>query len=192
MSDISCSFQYPSKVQYISFYTVFSSFCYLQVHEVKPVEPLRGPSACLMTSTVFTTRWRSWETICLAPCRWLLRSTITHVILSLCEAHKTAAVRDRCRDSECIQKDLYLSGSSWFLCSFSQKWIWVSPLLTSPSSTMKRSPPCCWKPVRKTQRWSTAGWQIRPTIKSNFWLTPYHPVHSWCCSTLSPLVVSSL
>lgn len=57
---------------------------------------------------------------------------------------------------------------------------------------MMRSPPGCWKPARKTRRWSTAGWQIKPTIKSKIWLTPYHPICSWSCSTLSPLVVSKV
>lgn len=78
------------------------------------------------------------------------------------------------------------------LCSLSQTWIWVSLSLTSPSSSMKQYPLCFWKPVREIQRWSTAGWQTRPTIKSNTWSIQCRPAQSWCCSTLSLSVVSNV
>lgn len=71
-----------------------------------------------------------------------------------------------------------------------QRWFSVSLSPTSPSSSMKQFPPGYWKPAKKIHIWSTAGWQIRPTIKSNIWSTHCLPAHSWCFSMQFPLKVS--
>lgn len=155
-----------------------SSSYYLQVQGGTLKQPLRGLSLCLMTSTVFTSRQKRWERHWPAPCRWHLRSTIIQVLQLQCEPQQ---IEENSRISE---------RPSWFLCSPPQRLIWVSPSLTSPSSSMKQHPSSCWKPARTAHRWSTAGWQTRPTIKSNIWLTRYHPVQSWSCLTLSPSMVS--
>lgn len=71
-----------------------------------------------------------------------------------------------------------------------QRWFSVTLSPTSPFSSMKQFPPGYWKPAKKTHIWSTAGWQIRPTIKSNIWSTQYPPAHSWCFSMQFPSKVS--
>lgn len=156
-------FLFKWQIFYVALF-IFSLTCFSltpQVQVVKPAKLLKELSVCPMTSTAFTSRWKSRKRRWGSPCRWLPRSTITHV--PECFKHEHVFhfwyPLVYCRE--------WLLIHCIFLHSiFSQKWIWVSLSADYLYSTMEQNLQNCWSPVRKTHTWSTAGWQTWPITGS--------------------------